>query len=203
MRTSLTAIGLVLGLALGLAFPGQAGAGAGFTIRIGTGHDIPPKSHGVKPRATTPWVVPPPERHSRPHHRRDHDRYDRYRRGGRYLYGSPYLGHYGGSYYSEPAPSAPPLEVVAPPVAVAPPEPAPIPDPRGPLFLAPARGVAVDAEDWQVGDVLPAGVPQVTLDWRRYDLPEPPPGRLYARVGRDVLLITASDRVIESVLPPG
>jgi len=54
-----------------------------------------------------------------------------------------------------------------------------------------------------VGDILPPGVPHVTLDWRGYDLPEPPAGRVYARVGRSVLLITASDRVIEDVLPPG
>jgi Ni/Co efflux regulator RcnB len=46
-------------------------------------------------------------------------------------------------------------------------------------------------------------LPHVTLAWRQFDLPEPPPGRLYARVGRDVLLITAAGRIVESVLPPG
>lgn len=199
MHAKVTATGLALGIVLGLALPGPAGAGAGFTIRIGSGTDAPSSPPGATPRATTPWVVAPPDKEGRPHDRRDRD----WRRK-RYHHRSPYLGHYGGTYYAAPAPVPPPV-AEAPPEAVAPPEPAPPPDPRGPLFLSPARGAAaaVGAEDWQVGEALPAGVPQVTLDWRSYGLPEPPPGRVYARVGRTVLLITASGRVVEGVLPPG
>jgi Ni/Co efflux regulator RcnB len=99
----------------------------------------------------------------------------------------------------EPAPA--PVQVApVPPVAVEPPPP---PDPRGPLRLTPARGIAPGAAPYSVGEALPQHLPHVTLDWRQFDLPEPPPGRLYARVGRDVLLITATGRVVESVVPLG
>jgi Ni/Co efflux regulator RcnB len=77
------------------------------------------------------------------------------------------------------------------------------PDPSGPLRLSPARGMAAAAPTYNVGEALPPTLPHVTLDWRQFNLPEPPPGRLYARVGRDVLLITSSGRIVESVLPPG
>lgn len=196
MRRMMTAIGLILGGALAVALPGQSEAGSGFKFGSGpgvsSGHEAGPLR--LKPRAGTPWVEKRPEPRGGPHHRRDRDRHHR-----RDYYRSPYLGHYGGTYYAAPT------EPVAPPVAAAPPEPeppAPPPDPRGPLFLSPARGAEAADDAWQVGDALPTGVPQVTLDWRSYDLPEPPAGRIYARVGRTVLLITASDRVIESVLPP-
>ncbi|MFQ5565250.1 MAG: RcnB family protein [Paracoccaceae bacterium] len=75
------------------------------------------------------------------------------------------------------------------------------PNPRGPLRLMPARGVAPGATPYTVGEALPANLPHVTLAWRRFDLPEPPPGRLYARVGGDVLLITIDERIVESILP--
>jgi Ni/Co efflux regulator RcnB len=98
------------------------------------------------------------------------------------------------------APAPAPVQVApVPPVAVEPPPP---PDPRGPLRLA-ARGTAPTGVPYTVGEALPPDLPHVTLDWRQFDLPEPPPGRLYARVGRDVLLITATDRVVESVVPLG
>lgn len=91
---------------------------------------------------------------------------------------------------------------VEPPVTVAPAEPLPPPpDPRGPLRLM-ARGGEPASAPYNVGEALPTGLPHVTLDWRRYDMPEPPPGRIYARVGRDVLLITAIGRVVEKILPP-
>jgi len=82
-------------------------------------------------------------------------------------------------------------------------EPAEPPDPQGPLRLTPARGVTPNAAPYVLGEALPGHVPHVTLDWREFELPEPPPGRLYARVGRDVLLITAAGRFVERVLPPG
>jgi len=99
----------------------------------------------------------------------------------------------------EPAPVAPP--VVAAPVE--PPPPPPPPDPRGPLRRTYARGIMPAEAPYRLGEALPPGLPHVTLYWQQFDLPEPPPGRLYARVGRDVLLITAAGRVVERVLPPG
>jgi Ni/Co efflux regulator RcnB len=93
-----------------------------------------------------------------------------------------------------------PAPVEAPPVVEAPAEP---PDVHGPLHLTPARGVVPGAAPYVVGEPLPAGLPHVTLDWRLYELPRPPSGRLYARIGRDVLLITAAGRIVERVLPPG
>ena len=96
-----------------------------------------------------------------------------------------------------------PVPTPAPPVVATPAEPSPPPDPRGPLRRIPARGVAPGAAPFIVGEALPPSLPHVTLDWRHFDLPEPPPGRLYARVGRDVLLITAAGRIVEQVLPPG
>lgn len=87
-----------------------------------------------------------------------------------------------------PAPPAPPEpEVVA--------EPAPPPDPRGPRFT-PARGVVPAGPKFAVGAPLPRRQPFVTLDWRRFDLPEPDIGREYVRMGRDVLLIDSSSRIV-------
>lgn len=210
-KVTVATLGLVPILALGLsvAASGPAEAGAGISIRIGSGWDMPrpgpghTRTPGTGSVATSPWVVGKPEPKGRPRHGHGHDRHrDDWRRD-RYGYRSHYLGHYGGTLYTAPGGQVPPPVVEAPPVAAAPPEPAPPPDPRGPLRLSPARGAAVTSENWEVGEALPPGVPQVTLDWRRYELPEPPSGRIYARVGRTVLVITASDRVIESVLPPG
>ena len=76
-------------------------------------------------------------------------------------------------------------------------------DPRGPLWLSSARGAALAERPYNVGEALPPGLPHVTIDWRQFDLPAPPRGQFYARVGRDVLLITAAGRIVESVLPPG
>lgn len=79
--------------------------------------------------------------------------------------------------------------------------PAPPPDPRG-AAIKRARGAATEAP-YTVGEPLPGDVPHVTLDWRRYELPEPPPGKIYARVGRAVLLIDAATRVVERRVEPG
>lgn len=116
----------------------------------------------------------------------------------------PYYLRNDRSYRDERAEPAPPPADVAPtpPVAVTPVEPPPPPDPRGPVRLL-ARGGAPTAVPYNVGEPLPPGLPHVTLDWRQFELPEPPPGQLYARVGRDVLLITAAGRIVESVVPPG
>lgn len=101
-----------------------------------------------------------------------------------------------------PAPVRPD-PVPVPPEAVAPVEPPPPPDPHGPLRRTLARGVLPGPALYSLGEALAPNLPHVTLDWRKFDLPEPPAGRLYARVGRDVLLITAAGRVVERVLPPG
>ncbi len=77
------------------------------------------------------------------------------------------------------------------------------PDPRGPARRAIARGLTPAAETFPIGEALPAGLPHVTLDWRYYDLPEPPAGRIYARVGRTILLITPGDRIVERIVEPG
>jgi Ni/Co efflux regulator RcnB len=54
--------------------------------------------------------------------------------------------------------------------------------------------------DWAAGDVLPHGIPRVTLDPVAYGLPEPPPGQKYVFVGNDVLRIaTVSRRIVEVV----
>jgi Ni/Co efflux regulator RcnB len=56
---------------------------------------------------------------------------------------------------------------------------------------------------WVYGDILPRGwfAPNYRLnDWYRYDLPEPPPGYDWVRVGSDALLVDEfSGRVVEVV----
>jgi Ni/Co efflux regulator RcnB len=54
---------------------------------------------------------------------------------------------------------------------------------------------------YKIGEALPSDLPHVTLDWRQFDLPEPPAGQIYARVKRDVLLITATGRIVKKVVP--
>ncbi|HUF86400.1 MAG TPA: RcnB family protein, partial [Thermohalobaculum sp.] len=58
------------------------------------------------------------------------------------------------------------------------------------------------ATAYTVGAPLPPGTPFVALDWRQYRLPEPPRGLIYARVGRDVLLIDPASRAVERRLDP-
>ena len=77
------------------------------------------------------------------------------------------------------------------------------PDPQGPLRLTRARGAPVAQVAFRLGEPLAPDQPHVTLDWRRYDLPEPPAGQFYGRVGRTVLLMAESGRIVEAVLPPG
>ena len=94
-----------------------------------------------------------------------------------------------------PTPRPEPPEAEPEPAA-----PAPPPDPRG-AAIKRARGAAAEAP-YTVGEPLPGDVPHVTLDWRRYELPEPPAGKIYARVGREVLLIDAATRVVERRVDP-
>lgn len=165
------------------------------------------KGHGHSAAATFPWTIGLGERRAREHahgkfrHRGHRWRFDRRDRFDGFIY-FPIFGY--GDYYDRDSPLALPPALPPPPpepqVVEAPVEPPPPPDPRGPLRLTSARGVSPAEPPYAVGEALPADLPHVTLDWRQYDLPEPPAGRLYARIGRDVLLITEVDRVVEKVV---
>jgi Nickel/cobalt transporter regulator len=72
-------------------------------------------------------------------------------------------------------------------------------DPRGRVALV-GEGEGI-VGDWAAGDVLPHGIPHVTLDPVAYGLPEPPPGQKYVRVGNDVLRIETGSRRIAEVVP--
>ncbi|MDH3668684.1 MAG: hypothetical protein OEN23_17300 [Paracoccaceae bacterium] len=101
---------------------------------------------------------------------------------------------------ADPPPAPPAARPAPPPDPVVETEP---PDPRGPARRAVARGLTPAVETFPIGEALPAGLPHVMLDWRYYDLPEPPAGRIYARVGRTILLITPEDRIVERIVEPG
>lgn len=73
-------------------------------------------------------------------------------------------------------------------------------DPRGTHRRHLARGAEVDDTTWRPGQVLPPDMPYVKLSPEAYGLPEPPQGRIYARIGRDVLIIDPVSRVIEEVV---
>ena len=184
MRTLPMIAALVLGATL--AMPAQAEYG--FSLRVGGGQ------YGVEAQVSTTqrngafWGERRVKR--RPERRRRHH--------GLFLFSRDY---HGGTRRRVPDPVPDPVPV--PPVVVVPVEPPPPPDPHGPLRRTLARGLEPVPAPYSLGEALAPNLPHVTLDWRKYDLPEPPPGRLYARVGRDVLLITAAGRVVEKVLPPG
>lgn len=171
-------VGIVAVLPLLSATPAPA--------QFGEGAAHPPEAE------TSPWVRKPPEPEPRPRHPDYH----------RHWRGYPYY-YYRGDLDDDPDPPPPePLPPISPPVM--PPEPPAeplLPDPQGPLSLSPAPGVGLQAPRWRVGEPLPSDLPRVALDWRRYGLPRPEAGRVYVRVGRDVLLITAGERVVEKVMP--
>ncbi len=164
------------------AGPGFAASFGGSRARVAVG-----KGYGTDRGARHKYRKYKYNRHYRPR---------RWRYRGIYLYGRRYDDR--PRYREPPPPAAPP-----PPVVAAPVEPPPPPDPRGPLRLNPARGVLPAGPAYEVGEALPIDLPHVTLDWRQFDLAEPPPGQIYARVKSDVLLITATGRVVQSVVPPG
>jgi len=171
---------IIVTLALGVALAAPAAAGIRTYVKTGSGGYFTsmPRSGGV-------------------HRRKHHTRLPRHH--GVVLFGR-HSHHHHRHRERESAPVAAP--VVAQPVVATPVEPPPPPDPRGPLRRTYARGIVPAEAPYRLGEALPPGLPHVTLAWRQYDLPEPPPGRLYARVGRDVLLITAAGRVVDRVLPP-
>lgn len=97
-------------------------------------------------------------------------------------------------------PAEPEVVVIERPV----PQPAPVEpvvlDPQGVARVVPARGRAVAPVVYELGSVLPPDQPHVTLDHRRYGLPTPPVGQIYARLGRDVLRIDAATRQVMAVV---
>lgn len=205
---------MIVTLALGLALAAPAAAEFRFSARIGSaGSGVAMLRGGgaawverrVKQRTGRRMERRTERRTERRMERRVKRRAERRRHRGLFLFGRHFHGlhrhrdHLGAR---EPVPVQPP-PAPAPPVVAAPAEPPPPPDPHGPLWLTPARGITPAAAPYRLGEALPPGLPHVTLAWRQFDLPEPPRGRLYARVGRDVLLITAGGRVVERVLPPG
>lgn len=80
----------------------------------------------------------------------------------------------------------------------APPQPELL-DPAGKSRILSARGRSEQPIDFGPGDILPADVPHVTLNARRYDLPDPPSGEIYARVRQSVLRINAATREVVAV----
>ncbi len=189
---------LALGAALGAALAIPAQAGSGFSVRIGGGHS----SVGAHASTTHKSGAHRGERRVKQRGgKRPERRLERRRHQGLHLFPRYYYGSYRRRDY-EPAPVAP-YTAPPPPEVVVPVEPPPPPDPHGPLRLTLARGVEPAPTPYNLGEALPSTLPHVTLDWRKFDLPEPPSGRIYARVGRDVLLITSVGRVVEKVLPPG
>ncbi len=193
---------MIVTLALGLALAAPATAGFRFSARIGSASSGVATFRGGGAAWVERRVKQRTERRTeRRVKRRAERRPERRRHHGIFLFGRHFHGHHRRRarepVHIEPSPAP------VPPVVAAPAEPPPPPDPHGPLRLTLARGIAPAEAPYRIGEALPPGLPHVTLAWRQFDLPEPPPGQLYARVGRDVLLITATGRVVESVLPPG
>ncbi len=189
---------MIVTLALGLALAAPAAAESRLSTRIGSvSSDVATLRGGG-----AAWLERRvKQRTERRTERRVKRRAERRRHHGLFLFGRHFHGHYRRRVREPVAVEPPPAPV--PPVVAAPAEPPPPPDPHGPLRLTLARGIAPAEAPYRLGEALPPGLPHVTLAWRQFDLPEPPPGQLYARVGRDVLLITATGRIVESVLPPG
>lgn len=217
---------LAAGLGLAIATPAGAedgaslrsGIGAGETFEGGVQADRPPV--GAPPRATMPAPLkrdpersgkrgkrhdPPPKPgirartvppEKRPENRRDRDdRFDRRRVHPFFLFPDDDDDDERVILVPVPAPTPRPPEPEAEAARTAPP-----PDPRGPAIRR-ARGAGTDSPV-TVGEPLPGNVPHVTLDWRSYGLPEPPAGLVYARVGRDVVLIDPATRVVERRVDP-
>ncbi len=182
-------------------------------LRTGPGTGIgrlgiapPPGAVQLRRRFDGLFGTTEPRRDWRGHHR--HDRRGRHRHDRRGHHRHDRRGVVLGPFYRVDRDERAPEVVVVPPPRPAPPEPepapvrkpAPPPDPRGPLTV-PVRGAAAGPV-YSVGAPLPPDLPHVTLDWRRYGLPEPPAGLVYARVGRDVLLIDPVSRRVERRVEP-
>lgn len=79
-----------------------------------------------------------------------------------------------------------------------------------PIYNSPARyrgsywrpPVGYYARSWRYGEILPHGwygPDYQLLDWWAYDLPEPPPGLDWVRVGRDAVLVDYAGRIVQVV----
>ena len=196
---------MIVTLALGLALAAPAAAEFRFSARIGSASSAVAMLRGggaawVERRVKQRTGRRTERRMERQTERRMERRAERRRHRGLFLFGRHFHGHHR-RRAREPVPVQPPPAPV-PPVVAAPAAPPKPPDPRGPLRRTYARGIVPAEAPYRLGEALPPDLPHVTLAWRQFDLPEPPPGRLYARVGRDVLLITATGRIVERVLPP-
>lgn len=198
-------LSMIVALGLSAAFTTAAAAEFSFSARVGIGNGMTTAHKGtafngniVNGRRVRNPTAGNRGAHGKHERRRKHRRHE----SAPSHYSYPYFySRRDRGYYVEREPAPAPVEVAPPPpVVVAPPPP---PDPRGPLRRTPARGIAPIAVPYILGEALPPGLPHVTLNWRQFDLPEPPPRQLYARVGHDVLLITATGRIVESVVPPG
>lgn len=209
---------LVFSLGAGLVPPALAGSGhearggdgAGAMVVLTAGLTRSTPAPALRPSTPTPGIsrstptpginraVPRPHTGPRRAHRK--------RQGRRpfvpffpfiHEHGHDYGHDHGREVIVQPAPVEPPPEDIETA------EPPPPPDPRGPLRRKPARGVAPAVAAYTVGEPLPPDVPHVTLGWEIYAFPEPSPGHIYARVGREILLIVADSRMVVRVLPPG
>lgn len=91
-------------------------------------------------------------------------------------------------------------EPVAPPIDPEIIEPASTPpDPSGGVARYPVRGRSAPRA-WVLGEPLPRSTPHVNLAPGLYDLPRPPAGQIYARVGTAVLLIDPTTRRVLAVV---
>ncbi|MFK7944501.1 MAG: hypothetical protein AB8B85_16520 [Paracoccaceae bacterium] len=98
---------------------------------------------------------------------------------------------------SDPVPQiADPLQTTLPN-----PQEAALPEPSNPAGHARiARAPAAARPLLMVGENLPSGIPHVTLDTDRFDLPRAPEGEIYVRFRTQVLRITQMTRRITAVL---
>jgi len=154
----------------------------------------PPRSDPLPPRVSTPRLDDDPKPIERPR--------PRYRNPGPRFY-------YERGYYDDEnslRARLPRREAVRTPPEEPAPEPEPDrgpPDPGSPRTVIVPRGADAPPEPQvEIGAPLPEGRPLVTLDWRVYELPEPGPGEIYVRLGRDVLLINATSREVVRLVDP-
>jgi hypothetical protein len=99
----------------------------------------------------------------------------------------------------EPTPQIPPTPKPAEDVTTTVPKPEPL-DLAGYSRIVSARGLSGQRIAFAPGDILPFDVPHVTLSAKRYDLPEPGPGEIYARVRQTVLRINATTRKVIAIV---
>jgi hypothetical protein len=75
-------------------------------------------------------------------------------------------------------------------------------DPAGHARIIRARGTGPTGPEVTVGQALPLGVPHVIIDPRRFGLPQPPSGQIYARVRGRVFQIDPNNRQVTREITP-